>query len=126
MYIAGQYIHMKKLVYILLGSLVLSGCYYDNEEDLYSAAPNPNDTAAISYVTTIQPMIAQNCAIPGCHVANAQLPDLSSYAGLFANKDRVKARGVNGSPSAMPASGLMSPENRNKLGTWIDRGARNN
>lgn len=115
---------MKKLIYLLLGSFVLGGCYYDNEEELYSATPT--DTAAISYAAIIQPMIAQNCAISGCHVTNAQLPDLSSYAGVLANKDRVKARAVDGAPTPMPAAGLMSAENRNKLGTWIDRGARNN
>lgn len=117
---------MKKLIYLLLGSFLLAGCYYDNEEELYPASPNPNDTAEVSYAASIQPMIAQNCAIPGCHVANAQSPDLSSYAGLFANKDRAKARAVDGSPTPMPAAGLMSAENRNKLATWIAKGAKNN
>lgn len=116
---------MKKLIYLLLGLLLLGSCYYDNEEELYPSS-GVTDTAAVSYSATIQPMIAQNCAISGCHTANAQMPDLSSYAGVFANRDRVKARAVDASPSPMPASGLMSAANTNKLARWIDAGALNN
>jgi hypothetical protein len=45
---------------------------------------------------------------------------------VFASKDRVKARAVDGNPSPMPSSGLMSLTNRNKLAAWIAAGAPNN
>lgn len=116
---------MKRLLYISLSMLALSGCYYDNEEELYPpATQNAGDT--IKYSTHIQPMIAGNCATSGCHVAGAQSPDLSTYQGVFDNRDRVKARAVNGDPGPMPSAGLMSQDNRNKLTKWIADGALNN
>lgn len=102
-------------------SLTLGGCYYDNEEELYGS-----DTTAVSYSAAIRPMIEVNCATSGCHVANAQSPDLSSYPALVANKDRVKARAVDGSPSFMPVAGPMSQANRDMLKRWIEAGALNN
>lgn len=105
-------------------AIAMSGCYYDNEEELY---PTGTDTTSVvTYQLTIQPMIAGNCAISGCHVTNGQSPDLSTYQGVFDNRSQVKARAVNGTPSPMPAAGLMSADNRNKLAKWIDSGAPNN
>jgi hypothetical protein len=45
---------------------------------------------------------------------------------VFANKDKVKARAIDGTPTPMPSAGLMSLSNRNKLAAWITVGAPNN
>jgi len=116
----------KKLVYVsaLFALLASTGCYYDNKEELYGTlAP---DTSAVSFATDIQPMIQSNCATAGCHAANGQSPALTNYAQIFAQKDRIKARAVDGTPSPMPSSGLMSVANRNKITAWINKGAPNN
>jgi hypothetical protein len=115
----------KHFLLLLFIPLVYTGCYYDNEEELYPQAP-VDTTVVITYSGDIQPLIANNCAIGGCHVAGAQIPDLSDYAKLKANIDRVEARAVNADPGPMPAAGLMSVANRTKLKTWIDKGALNN
>src|SRR6478752_10845549 len=100
---------MKKTLHLLLfGVICISGCYYDNEEDLYpnSTTSNTTDTGTVSYATTIAPMMATNCTTPGCHAANGQLPNLTTHQGVYDSRDAVKARAVFGDPSPMPASGL--------------------
>lgn len=119
---------MKKTIYLLLfGILVLSGCYYDNEEELYpNSKQTISDTTVISYAATIAPMMASNCTTPGCHASGQQSPDLTTHAGVSANKNIVKSRAVDGSPSWMPAAGAMSKANRDALAKWINDGALNN
>lgn len=117
---------MNKLVIILLASMAFAGCYYDNEEELYPNATTStgNDTIPVTYSADIRPLISANCATPGCHVANAQSPDLSDYNKLKANIDRVQVRALD--LKTMPASGPLSLANRTMLQKWINAGALNN
>ncbi len=118
---------MKKIVYLTLTvlTLSLSACYYDKEEELYPNSFNKNaDTTSITYALTIAPMLAANCTT--CHTTGGDAPNLTTYANVFANKDKVKARAVDGTPTPMPSAGLMSLDNRNKLAAWIAAGAPNN
>lgn len=119
---------MKKILYLILfGVIGLSGCYYDNEEELYpNSTTSATDTGTVSYAATIAPMLAANCTTSGCHAANGQPPNLTTYQGVYNNRAVVKSRAVLGSPSWMPAAGPMSSGNRNNLGKWIDAGAPNN
>lgn len=118
---------MKKILYLSLAllTLSLSACYYDKEEELYpNSFNNTTDTTAATYALTIAPMLTTNCN--NCHMPGGNSPDLTTYANVFANKDKVKARAVDGTPTPMPSAGLMSLDNRNKLAAWIAAGAPNN
>ena len=118
---------MKKIVYLTLTvlTLSLSACYYDKEEELYpNSFSKNNDTTAVTYALTIAPMLATNCN--NCHKPGGDSPDLTNYSNVFAKKDKIKARAVDGTPTPMPASGLMNLSNRNKLAAWIAAGAPNN
>jgi hypothetical protein len=119
---------MNRLLLLLTVSLAFTGCYYDNEEDLYPASTTSTtsitDTTTIKYSTDIQPIISGNCAISSCHVSGAQVPDLSDYAKLKANIDRVQVRAIE--QKSMPAAGPLSNANLAKLQKWIDAGALNN
>jgi uncharacterized membrane protein len=43
---------------------------------------------------------------------------------IVANKDRIKARAVDASPSAMPPTGLMPASERQKITDWINAGGK--
>jgi hypothetical protein len=110
--------------FVLACVLVLgSGCFYDKEETLY---PEKSANTPVTFSGDIQPLISQNCALSGCHATGGQSPSLTSYQLIASNRDKIMARAVNGAPSPMPASGLMSKSNRDKLATWISQGALNN
>lgn len=110
----------------LAALLLLPGCYYDNEEELY---PDTFcDTSAVTWSGTIEPMVQGNCAIPGCHVPGAQSPALTSYSAVKAIADEGKLLGVvvAGSPYFMPPSGKLPACDQNKVQTWLDAGAPQN
>jgi hypothetical protein len=118
---------MKKINFIVLNILfisVLSGCYYDVESELYPTTTiSACDTVKPTYAGVIQPLIGSSCAISGCHVNGAQTPDLSSYSGLKAAIERVKARAIT--EKSMPPSGALGSCNLEYLQTWINAGALN-
>ena len=111
----------KFLLVIGMISGLLSACYYDVESELY---PEVNCDTASSYTAVIQPLVSSNCAKTGCHVSGAQNPDLSSYAGLKANAQRVRARATV--EKTMPPTGPLNDCSAKALQSWIDQGAPNN
>lgn len=113
---------------LLLGMLMLSSCYYDNEEELYEYynQSNPCDTTAVSFADDIMPMIQGNC-ITGCHVAGG------TGSGIFENYAEVKAKVDNGSMNNrvvvqrnMPPSGVLTECQILQMQAWILNGAPNN
>ncbi|MCB9169556.1 MAG: hypothetical protein H6594_04295 [Flavobacteriales bacterium] len=120
---------MIKRIQYLLGIAVLlaggSGCYYDVEEELYPMAMC--DTSAITYAGTIEPLIATNCATPGCHVPGGTGP------GDFTNYNGVKQKVDNGTIAQrvlvqrdMPPTTPLSDCELQQIDLWIKAGAPNN
>ncbi len=106
-----------------LGSV--SGCYYDNSEQLYGTGGTCDSTSTWS--ADIQPLIQAQCV--GCHQgasASGGL-DLSSHASVQNSAlngsllDRIQ-RGA-GDPLAMPPSGRLSNCNVAKIRVWERGGA---
>ncbi len=115
---------------ILLGLIILlgySGCYYDNEAELY---PNVTcDSTNVTYSVTISTILQNNCL--GCHSQNSP-----SAGVILEGYDNVKPYTTNGSLygvvsyatgfTGMPASGKMSACNIALIKKWVDAGAPNN
>lgn len=122
---------MKKIVFILLTGIVVTGCYYDNAEDLYQYYPqNPCDTTAVTYSVTISQIMSQQCT--SCHGSSAPEAglDLSSYNGVLSavNSGELMNRITLplGAPGKMPVGGSLSDCQINQIKAWIDAGANNN
>ncbi len=58
----------KFIVLLLVSSIALSSCYYDNAEDLYRQLA-PCDTANVKYSVQVVNILSQNCY--RCHGGNA-------------------------------------------------------
>ena len=97
---------------------VFNSCYYDNEEELYQTT----DTSAATYSKDKAPILQSRCN--NCH-SSGQSPNMSSYDKARQQKDRIKARAVDGNPSPMPPSGLISISDRDKITRWINAGTPN-
>ncbi|MCB0527167.1 MAG: hypothetical protein KDC65_01760, partial [Saprospiraceae bacterium] len=124
---------MKKTI-IAFGTLaglflllcVPSGCFYDNEEDLYGTGTTPCDTVNMRYSVEIKQILQDNCY--DCH-----LPSLpATYSGIpFETYDQLKVVALNGqlverinsAAAPMPQTGLMLPCNREKMEAWVNAGA---
>lgn len=125
---------MKKIteLILLIGPLVmLTGCYYDVEEELYPAASAADcDTSNATYSLKVLPVIQSNCY--SCHSGLAPLGiiSLEGYANLKTYADDGRLMGVITHAAGFPAM----PQGGTKLNdctisviqTWIDNGALNN
>jgi hypothetical protein len=89
-----------------------------------STATNVNNAAAGPLFTAVKTLIANNCL--GCHSgagANGGV-NFAVDCNIVANKDRVKARAVDGTPSTMPPSGLLPVAERQKITDWLNAGGK--
>jgi hypothetical protein len=115
----------KTIVALFLLSVLISSCYYDNVEELY---PNAGacETENLGFQSHIFPLIQSNCAMAGCHSANASI-------GAFVNYEGIKAKVDNGSmehrvlvKKDMPPSQPLNECQRAQIKVWLDAGAPNN
>lgn len=123
---------MKKrlLLYFLL-ILAFSGCYYDNQEDLYqNLEENTCRTDRVSYAADIAPLLTQNCASSGCHVGANGIGglDLSTYASAaqIANNGQLINRVTGQQGNLMPPSGALPNCDIQLLQVWVAEGAPEN
>lgn len=118
---------MSKISLALIAVLCtafLHSCYYDVESELYPACELPE---TVSYSLDIQPIVAANCAISGCHVQDGSGP------GNFTDYNNIKAKADDGAlvnevviDQTMPPGGGLSDCDRQIIQNWADAGAPNN
>ena len=121
--------NIKGWLLLCVIGVVASGCYYDNEEDLYENyySNNKCDTTDVSFSDFIMPLVDGNCATTGCHVAGG------AGNGILMNYQNVKAKVDNGSfrervivQQNMPPNEPLTECQLNKIESWLDAGAPNN
>jgi hypothetical protein len=128
---------MKKILLIgsivVLGGLVITGCYNDNSEELYPKVPASNcDTANLSFSAKVAPIFNNSCALSGCHKTGSSLGGhiLDTYEGVKAAANSGRLIGaINWLPnhSPMPKGGSkLSFCDILKIETWIKQGTPNN
>jgi len=126
---------MKNLIRLavstILFSSLLTGCYYDKENELY---PNTScgDTINVTYSKSIAPIMSANCNV--CHstaVATSgyvtdNQPDLSALATSGLLWTAVNWEGP--AQTHMPSGSLskLSQCDLTKIKKWADAGAPNN
>ena len=124
---------MKKILIIFL--IILSGCYYDNEEELYPDGSAPCDTSNVTFSGTVFPIIQSNCF--GCHSGaapqgNVLLEDYNSISaagqipsGQYGSIYGAISHASGNSP--MPKNGTKLTDcNIQKIKKWIDEGTPDN
>ncbi len=126
---------MKKYLLVLLVgfTLLVSSCYYDKEELLYSAANNgpcTDSVGAISYTQKVAPLLRQYCY--SCHTGS--FPSGNIAIGSYTADKAIAqngslygsinhAAGFSPMPKGMPK---MSDCQIATIKKWIDAGMQNN
>lgn len=124
---------MKKTIFsfgvlacLILSFCIPSGCFYDNEEDLYGA--DTCDTTSLSYKTDISPILNNYCYT--CHVANsgqAGATEFDSYSELSPLLANVVARLDDPFSPMPPTTSPSIPDcEKSKIKAWISAGAPDN
>jgi hypothetical protein len=115
-------------VFILCNlTLMQQSCSYNEIEPPKPIAPAFCDSVDITYSGSVKAIIAAECAVSGCHDANSNNGDFTSYNKLkfFLEDGEFKTRVFSG-PAFMPAAGFVNPVNKDILKCWYDKGALNN
>ncbi len=122
---------MKRLIiFIIIGAIAFSGCYYDIEEELYGTKPC-DTTTPVTYSQTITGLLSQY-GCNSCHGGNAPSGNvkLDTYTGVKTVATNGKLLGAVSHAagfSPMPQGGnKLSDCDVNKIKTWIDAGALQN
>lgn len=124
---------MNRIISILLIVITISsmsGCYRDNEEELYPSSGSC-DTTGITYSSTVASLLQSNGCV-SCHSGSAP-----SGGILLDSYNSVRSAALNGKLygaishtagfSPMPKNGnKMSACNISKIKAWITAGASNN
>lgn len=114
---------MRTLLLLLALPVLCSGCYYDNEEELYGPSC---DTTVYTYSGVIQPIIAANCSAPDCHGPNGANGELITYDQLRAVVDDGTFRQAVIVERRMPDNGSLTTCELALIENWLDAGAPNN
>lgn len=120
--------------YIYLVVLILlSACYYDNEEELYPEDPissNSCDTVNVSYNLAVLPILEENCI--SCHTIASPSGNitLEGYSNLLREVNSGRLMGaITHSPgfSPMPRNANQLPDCEiSTIQAWVSQGAENN
>lgn len=123
---------MRKIPFTLLVSafiltLSLTGCYYDNEEDLYPGS-STCDTSNVTYTNAVATVLAANCN--SCHSGAGASGGIvtDNYTSVKANMSRIRGAVNHQSGfSPMPQNGSkLSACELTKIDVWINQGMPNN
>lgn len=115
---------MTRLLWIF-APLVLVGCYYDVESELYPDF-DCDTPVEVLFGEHVQPVVAGQCAISGCHVSGEQSPDLSDYDSIKASVDDGSFQSRAIEFQDMPPSGSLPSCEIELIEAWIAQGALNN
>ena len=118
-----------KVKWVMVFALLVTGCYYDNEEDLYgtvTCTPNPN----ASFNVDVLPILNGKCN--NCHagISPSGGIKLNSYTEVIKYVEDASLMGSithASGYSAMPKNGgKLPPCEIQVIQDWIDAGAPNN
>jgi hypothetical protein len=115
-------------ILILVGIMSFSGCYYDDEDNLYPLAGSC-DTTNVTYSGTISLIMSGNCN--SCHGGSSPQANIKtdSYTDLKIVVDNGKFWAAVNHESAFPMPKdlpKLSDCDLSKIRIWIDGGALNN
>lgn len=125
---------LLKIFLLILPILLIIGCYYDKEQELY---PNSYaltvDTGNVSYSLNVQPILMANCN--SCHaIRNSSIficgtyVDLSTYLSNPANNLACSIQWTcSGGLHKMPQGGNQLSSNQIiTIVNWVKQGYKNN
>lgn len=121
---------MRPVHYLLFLSALLLSCTKETRPT-FTARPAGCDSSEVSYTRQVRPIILNNCAFTGCHVAGGEgAYDYRTYAVLA---DRIRSgrllqrlRLDPEDPMKMPEDFEMDPCDRYTLELWIQQGYPDN
>ncbi len=122
--------HSIQFLAVSLAMMALIACSKSSDTGSSPGTPSSSDCASLvtgqagPLYTAVKSMMASNCS--SCHTGNNGTggKDLTTDCNIISSKDRIKARGVDGSPSFMPQGSQLSAADKKKITDWVNAGGR--
>ena len=115
---------LKKIMFAIIGFVLLAGCYYDKEEQLYPGGSACSGVDA-KFNTQVLPLMKSRCAIAGCHDASS-----TNFGGPFTDYNLIKTKTHDIRNAVlsglMPQGSSLTAEEIKLINCWIESGAPNN
>lgn len=111
----------KNLIYLFALTIMIISCSSSSSDDLMEIEQESEPTA-ITYNSTIQPIISNNCN--NCHgspTRNGAPTSYTTYTQVRNDINDIISR-INDVSNPMPTSGLMSQSLRDQIQQWLDEG----
>lgn len=80
----------------------------------------------VSFSASISDIVANNCALSGCHVAGRGIPDFTDKENILTNANAIKNRTVSGSMPPASSGRTLSDAQIEAIACWVDSGAPDN
>lgn len=114
---------MKFIRYFSLAlSLSIAACSTGKKTTTDTAGVGP----AISYKTSILPIIESKCAVSGCHVQGFHEGDFTIFEDLKKQVDRGKLRRLVIENKSMPPDQPLDSKEIKLIDAWLKQGGNNN
>lgn len=82
-----------------------------------------NILTGISFSTSVKPIIANSCAVTGCHDGSSAQANFTIFSNVQSRASSIKSRTQSGS---MPKNGTLTQAEKDAIACWVDDGAKNN
>ncbi len=116
------------------GSFGTSNTFSNLEQGSYTVTVKDGDdcdkssdvtvNSGISYSASVATIIANSCAVSGCHVAGTDRQDFTQFSLVQSNAAGIMSRTASGN---MPAGGgSLSPEEIDAIACWVNDGGLDN
>ena len=76
-----------------------------------------------TYTNSIKAIVDNNCALSGCHVAGGDLPDYTTYAGIFSRASGAASRTQAGSMPPASSGKSLTADQIMMIKCWVAAGA---
>lgn len=85
-----------------------------------------NSTPACTYSGTVKQIVANKCALSGCHASGTAFANLTDFAQLKARADNGRLRQYVYTLEIMPPANVdsLSAKEKEQLKCWLDNGAK--
>lgn len=109
---------------------VSPGAYTVTAKDGTGCSKNTNVTVATAAAgplfTAVKGVVTANCALSGCHSGSSPTGGINFTVdcNIVINKERIKARAIDGNPSIMPPTGALPQADRDKITAWLTAGGK--
>lgn len=107
--------------------LFLTACLKDKAQPT-PVIPPLTGCDTVTFSKYIKPIVDTKCAISGCHVGTAGIPDYRTYAGFKdrAEAGRVKIRAIDANATPMPPDpkNALTDQQKQLITCWISNGYR--